>query len=393
MRQRKQMGCVVKKGGWWVLRHRERVKVGGKLRTVLRSRRLTPVDSHHKTKASVRGLAEETLKPVNDRKIAPEMITTLGDFVEHHYLPYVETHMRPSTLKGYRDNWHYHLEARCKTAWLRDVRTCHVQRWMDTVAQEDNLSKASLKHIKHLLSGVFNHAKRQGFFDGANPVQGVAIPAGKPSSETYAYSLEEVERMLKLLPEPAGTAVAVAAFTGLRLGEIRGLQWDDYSPGTEESMAMLRVCRSIWGKHVSDPKTAKSKAPVPVIAPLAQRLESYRSTCAETVKGPIFCNSFGRPLSLDGIYQRVMKGIFKAAKVQWHGWHAFRRGLATNLHRLGVDDKTIQAILRHSNVATTQNVYIKTLAVDAVAAMKRFEALTFPKRSPITAESDHVAVN
>jgi len=32
----------------------------------------------------------------------------------------------------------------------------------------------------------------------------------------------------------------------------------------------------------------------------------------------------------------------------WHGWHAFRRGLATNLHALGVDDKTIQAILRHS---------------------------------------------
>jgi site-specific recombinase XerD len=41
---------------------------------------------------------------------------------------------------------------------------------------------------------------------------------------------------------------------------------------------------------------------------------------------------------------------------QWHGWHAFRRGLATNLHALGVDDKTIQAILRHSNVSLTQNI-------------------------------------
>ena len=30
---------------------------------------------------------------------------------------------------------------------------------------------------------------------------------------------------------------------------------------------------------------------------------------------------------------------------QWQGWHPFRRGLATNLHDLGVPDKTIQAIL------------------------------------------------
>jgi hypothetical protein len=35
----------------------------------------------------------------------------------------------------------------------------------------------------------------------------------------------------------------------------------------------------------------------------------------------------------------------------WRGWHGFRRGLATNLNRLGVQDKTIQSIPRHSNLA------------------------------------------
>ncbi len=53
----------------------------------------------------------------------------------------------------------------------------------------------------------------------------------------------------------------------------------------------------------------------------------------------------------------------------WHGWHAFRRGLATNLHTLGVDDKTIQAILRHSNVSLTINVYIKSVTESQVNAM------------------------
>ena len=60
---------------------------------------------------------------------------------------------------------------------------------------------------------------------------------------------------------------------------------------------------------------------------------------------------------------------------QWHGWHGFRRGLATNLHDLGVDDKTIQAILRHANVAVTQGCYIKTLDSQSIAAMQQLESL------------------
>ena len=68
----------------------------------------------------------------------------------------------------------------------------------------------------------------------------------------------------------------------------------------------------------------------------------------------------------------ILPGL-RNAGIEWHGWHGFRRGLATNLHRLGVSDKTIQAILRHANVATTQNVYIKTVSEDARAAMDKLE--------------------
>jgi hypothetical protein len=60
-------------------------------------------------------------------------------------------------------------------------------------------------------------------------------------------------------------------------------------------------------------------------------------------------------------------------KLRWRGWHAFRRGLATNLHRLGVDDKTIQTILRHGSVQTTREIYIKGVSSDATAAMERLE--------------------
>jgi integrase len=55
--------------------------------------------------------------------------------------------------------------------------------------------------------------------------------------------------------------------------------------------------------------------------------------------------------------------------MEWHGRHAFRRGLATNLHALKVADKTIQGILRHSNVGLTMNVYVKTVSESQESAM------------------------
>src|SRR6476620_4353248 len=60
---------------------------------------------------------------------------------------------------------------------------------------------------------------------------------------------------------------------------------------------------------------------------------------------------------------------------KWHGWHAARRGLGTNLYRLGVPEKTIQAILRHANVSTTNTYYIKSAADDTRVAMAKLERL------------------
>jgi hypothetical protein len=69
----------------------------------------------------------------------------------------------------------------------------------------------------------------------------------------------------------------------------------------------------------------------------------------------------------------------------WHGWHAARRGLGTNLYRLGVPEKTIQAILRHANVSTTNTYYIKSAADDTRAAMAKLERLVIGNEPPTEA--------
>src|SRR5262249_58214291 len=58
---------------------------------------------------------------------------------------------------------------------------------------------------------------------------------------------------------------------------------------------------------------------------------------------------------------------------EWHGWHAARRGLGSNLYRLGVNELVIQRILRHANVSTTATYYIKTAAEDVRNAMTKLE--------------------
>ena len=59
---------------------------------------------------------------------------------------------------------------------------------------------------------------------------------------------------------------------------------------------------------------------------------------------------------------------------KWHGWHAFRRGLGSNLYALGVhDEKTIQRILRHADLSTTSKYNIKTTDGQAQKAMAKLE--------------------
>jgi hypothetical protein len=62
------------------------------------------------------------------------------------------------------------------------------------------------------------------------------------------------------------TLIAAAAFTGARRGELRGMFWENYREGE------LLIARSIWNGITTDPKSRKSKAPIPIIPKLATKL-------------------------------------------------------------------------------------------------------------------------
>ena len=64
--------------------------------------------------------------------------------------------------------------------------------------------------------------------------------------------------------------------------------------------------------------------------------------------------------------------------VLWKGWKAFRTSLATNLLSCGVEPKVIQAILRHSDIATTLALYTQVPDEDARRALQKIEDLLAP---------------
>jgi hypothetical protein len=97
--------------------------------------------------------------------------------------------------------------------------------------------------------------------------------------------------------------------------------------------------------------------------------------------GNMFATEVGTPLDLKNVSTRQIKPVLSVCatchepeakhrddehdfsrdplRPVWHGWHAFRRGLASNLNEMGVEDLTIQRILRHKNVETTRQAYIQ----------------------------------
>jgi integrase len=362
-----QAGYVFRKGSNWYVRYREDVHLEtGIVKRVQKCQKLAEASGQYRTRSAAQELADEFMRSVNRGEQKPMSRMSLNRFIEDCYLPYVEEQKRRSTYCGYKNIWLRYVQPNGDVA-LRDVRTYEAEEMLKDIARRENLSCTTLGHIKHFLSGTFRYARRQGVLENPNPIHDVEIPRARPAGETYAYSLEEETQMLSILPEPAATVVATAAFTGARKGEIRGFAWQNYD-GSE-----IRVEKSVWRSYPDEPKRPKSKSAIPVIAQLKLFLDRHWERCGRPRTGFIFSNEFGNPMNLEALALDVVRPALEKANLQWRGWHAFRRGLATNLHTLRVPDKVIQRILRHANVTTTMNIYVKTVSAEAANAMKTLE--------------------
>ena len=136
-----------------------------------------------------------------------------------------------------------------------------------------------------------------------------------------------------------------STFTGARKGELRGFRWEDYDG------AQIQISQSYWGSHRQEPKTRKSKAPVPVIGQLAERLNASR-LAGESGERPDVPQPSRKPLNLDALAARCDSSDLTSTDSR--GTAGTPSGAAWPRISIGwgCQDEIIQRILRHSTVAS-----------------------------------------
>jgi hypothetical protein len=139
--------------------------------------------------------------------------------------------------------------------------------------------------------------------------------------------------------------------------------------GEDYTGKKLFVRQSVWRTFTTDPKTAEAARPVPVCETLAELLDSCRQE-----SGYILSTPSGKPINLHNLARRVVMPALKAAGIPWAGWYSRRRGIAT-LATVVHSAIGAKGLLRHTNVATTQQHYIKDVPAETQRTIEKIDSL------------------
>ena len=157
----------------------------------------------------------------------------------------------------------------------------------------------------------------------------------------------------------------LAACLGLRIGEIRGLQWGDI----DLPNGPLSVRRSVYQYHVGLAKTCYSEASLP----LAEEVTEVMQTCLSQAhyRGKtdwVFASNKGGLRDGDKLREKFLQPAADRAGIGKIGWHSLRHTFATALDTAGARMKVAQELMRHANIATTMDVYTGAIEKDKRAA-------------------------
>jgi integrase len=294
--------------------------------------------------------------------------TTLAEYFDACYLPWVTETKAAATSAGYTKTFTRHLRPVFGKRKMTDITTGNVTKMLTSAAQ-GGLHSRMLSHIKWCLSGIYEHAIATDVLT-KNPARDAKVLCRVDRVDSpVVYSLQDVMTMLTLLTPidlQAAVAVALAYFAGLRPAEIRGLQWADYD-GQE-----LHIKRAVWRNVVGITKTPESRASVPVAEPLRVLLAKLHGSSNR--EGYILANCFGRPLDLDSLNLRVITPVMKKHNITWAGFYPCRRGISSLLTQTS-NALNATGMLRHSNPITALQHYTRASKEAIADAMRAVDVM------------------
>jgi len=242
-----------------------------------------------------------------------------------------------------------------------DIQPLEIEGWLGSLS----LSNPTKDKLRRIMSIVYTQGQKYGLIprtESSNPVKWVEQSA-KSSYKPVVLDPAIAAKIFEALSGAELALTILVAATGIRISEAMGLKWEDVD--YENNRINLR---RVWVKDtvVDRLKTDDSAAPVPLTELLAHHLRAWqRETMYARLSDWVFASTrnkgrtprSGSVLTVDYLRPAAIAAGVPLKRGQRFGFHNFRHGLASWLVNKGTDVKTVQGLLRHSNVNTTLGLY------------------------------------
>lgn len=308
--------------------------------------------------------------------------------------------VRPKTVAGYRTDARY-VTAAIGGKRIDRVTSSDIEGLWTSMVQAGVV--ASIAHVRRTLNACLADAINEGLV-ARNPIKGARTPK-HDSPKIEPYTVDEVRRFLATAKDRRNSARwTVAVISGLRQGEVLGLQWSDLDLAAATLTVRRQLQRRVWrhgcldkdqcGKRGADcpqrwgggltsaePKSRAGRRVIALPPSLtAELVEHRKAQIAERLAAQywragdwVFTTEWGAAID-----QRRDWGEFKAmiakAGLREARLHDLRHSAATLMLEADTDLQTAGQILGHGAVSQTSK-YTHILADRQRAAAARMESL------------------
>lgn len=229
--------------------------------------------------------------------------------------------------------------------------------------EKTGLSAKTVSDVLSVIRSVLRFAVKAGkpiSFD----VQSIRIK--QSTTEMRVLSRSEQDRLCQYLSSdlnPANIGILVCLFTGIRIGEVCALQWEDISL-SDQTIHVHQTMQRVQNKQeaeaatktrviITAPKSACSIRTIPIPDMLAEYIIQHKTSAT----GYFLTNSCLQYME-PRVLQMRFKQALKKCSVESANYHSLRHTFATRCIELGFDVKSLSEILGHASVNITMNRYV-----------------------------------
>jgi integrase len=366
-RKRFQRGSVYLCGKkpMWYGRYREDVIREDGQRKRVRRNVLLGTKKEYPTRRLAERVLDRHLLRINDPGYRPCRVATVAEFAER-WKEQVLSRRKPSTRKAAESHLGVYIIPRLGELRLEDLGIENQQMFVGYLAEK--VSRKTVLNVVGTLSSMLNTAKNWGYICEGVSVRRLVLPEREVKKQAKAFTPEEAKAILDLAQDPWRVMFAIAAYAGLRAGEILGLSVED----VDLVRGILNVRKTAWYGRIQTAKSVESENTIPVAENLSGMLRKF---IGDRREGLMFTNRKGKPYSSHAIVHKRLWPLCDALKIPRAGFHAFRHMHTTALLETGATPKVTQRQLRHADSRVTLDHYAHLIDSSHREAVEKAAAL------------------